>query len=70
MNYGQRYGLIGRNGAGKTTLMRALAGYALPGLDHLKILLVDQHVEGDEETPLQVSLIFLRLFNFLVGAQS
>lgn len=54
LNYGGRYGLIGRNGAGKTTLMRALATYSLPGLDHLKILLVDQHVEGDEETPIQV----------------
>jgi ATP-binding cassette, subfamily F, member 1 len=53
LNYGSRYGLIGRNGAGKTTLMKALATYRLPGLDHLKILLVDQHVEGDEETPLQ-----------------
>ena len=46
----RRYGLIGRNGAGKSTLLRALANYKLPGLLHLKILLVDQHVEGDEDS--------------------
>ena len=51
---GRRYGLIGKNGAGKSTLMRALANYRLEGLLHLRILLVDQHVEGDEQTPLQV----------------
>lgn len=33
--------------------MKALANYTLPGLTHLKILLVDQHVEGDEDSPLQ-----------------
>ena len=33
--------------------MKALANYALPGLTHLKILLVDQHVEGDQDSPLQ-----------------
>ena len=51
---GRRYGLIGKNGAGKSTLMRAIANYQLEGLLHLKILLVDQHVEGDARTPLQV----------------
>ena len=57
LSYGHRYGLIGRNGAGKTTLMRTIATYGLPGLHHMKIMLVDQHVEGDEETPLQVSFL-------------
>lgn len=33
--------------------MKALANYALPGLTHLKVLLVDQHVEGDQDSPLQ-----------------
>lgn len=50
---GRRYGLIGRNGAGKSTLLRSLANYKLPGLTHLRILLVDQHVEGDSESALQ-----------------
>lgn len=50
---GRKYGLVGRNGAGKSTLMKHLANYKDPSLLHLKILLVDQHVEGDEATPLQ-----------------
>lgn len=50
---GHRYGLIGKNGAGKSTLLRSVAQYKLPGLQHLRILLVDQHVEGDDFTPLQ-----------------
>lgn len=48
----RRYALVGRNGAGKSTLLRALAHYKLPNLNHLRILLVDQHVEGDSESPL------------------
>ena len=50
---GRRYGLIGRNGAGKSTLLRSLANYKLPGLSHLRILVVDQHVEGDKDTALE-----------------
>lgn len=50
---GRRYGLIGRNGAGKSTLLNRIAGYRLDGLSHLRILLVDQHVEGNEQTPMQ-----------------
>jgi len=50
---GRRYGLTGRNGVGKSTLLRALANYKVPGLTHLRILLVDQHVEGDAESALQ-----------------
>jgi hypothetical protein len=49
----RRYGLIGKNGAGKTTLMTYLAKYKLDGLMHLRILVVDQHVEGDQESALQ-----------------
>jgi len=50
---GRRYGMIGKNGAGKSTLMRQLAGYKMDGLIHLRILLVDQHVEGDDNSALQ-----------------
>ena len=49
---GRKYGLVGRNGAGKSTLLRALAMYKLPGLMHLRVLLVDQHVEGDGKSAL------------------
>lgn len=50
---GHRYGMVGKNGAGKSTLMRQLANYKLEGLMHLRILLVDQHVEGDDQSALQ-----------------
>lgn len=50
---GRRYGLIGRNGAGKSTLLRVLANYQLEGLTHLRILLVDQHVEGDDDSAMR-----------------
>ena len=50
---GRRYGLVGRNGAGKSTLLRCLANYKVEGLMHLKILLVEQHVEGDDDTALE-----------------
>lgn len=50
---GRRYGLIGKNGAGKSTLLRQIANYKLPSLTHLRILLVDQHVEGDDESALE-----------------
>lgn len=46
--------------------MKTLASYGLPGLEHLKILLVDQHVEGDEETPIQVCNLFIYLFIYLL----
>ena len=45
--------MIGKNGAGKTTLMKTMAHYKLEGLQHLRILLVDQHVEGDDDSALQ-----------------
>jgi ATP-binding cassette subfamily F protein 3 len=53
MAMGRRYGMIGKNGAGKSTLMRQLAGYKMEGLIHLRILLVDQHVEGDDHSALE-----------------
>lgn len=33
--------------------MRLLANYKVDGLTHLRILLVDQHVEGDDQSALQ-----------------
>ena len=50
---GRRYGLWGRNGSGKSTLMRYMANYNDSALQHLRILLVDQHVEGDDATALE-----------------
>jgi hypothetical protein len=50
---GRRYGLVGKNGAGKSTLLCCLANYKVEGLMHLRILLVEQHVEGDDDSALQ-----------------
>ena len=49
----RRYGLIGRNGSGKTTLMNSFARYQHKELRMLKVLLVDQHVEGDDDSAIQ-----------------
>jgi len=51
---GHRYGLIGRNGIGKSTVLRRLAQKSIPGLPpDMKILLVQQQVDGSEKDPLQ-----------------
>lgn len=50
---GHRYGLIGRNGAGKTTLMNHLARYKNEELSMLRVLLVDQHMEGDDQNAIE-----------------
>jgi len=50
---GHRYGLVGRNGVGKSTLLRRLSAHAIPGIPHdLRILLVNQQVDGGDETVL------------------
>ena len=54
---GKRYGLIGRNGVGKSTLLRRLARKAIPGFPmHLRVLLVNQQVDGSGESALAVLL--------------
>ena len=49
-----RYGFIGKNGIGKSTVMNCLAAYKTPQISHLRINLVDQHIEGDDRSPMQV----------------
>jgi len=54
---GKRYGLIGRNGVGKSTLLRRLAAKTIPGFPvQMRVLLVQQEVEGTEKTALQTLL--------------
>jgi ATPase subunit of ABC transporter with duplicated ATPase domains len=53
----KRYGLIGRNGVGKSTLLRRLAAKAVPGFPmQMRVLLVQQEVEGSEKSALQTLL--------------
>lgn len=57
MSYGRKYGLIGRNGIGKTCLMNSLALRELNGLpEYIQILLVEQEIEGNDKTPLDLVL--------------
>ncbi|CAB4003103.1 ATP-binding cassette sub-family F member 3 [Paramuricea clavata] len=53
LNYGHRYGLIGRNGVGKTTLLRSLSQRELHVSSHLSILHVEQEVVGNETPALE-----------------
>uniref|UniRef100_A0A7S3KXI9 ABC transporter domain-containing protein n=1 Tax=Amphora coffeiformis TaxID=265554 RepID=A0A7S3KXI9_9STRA len=51
-----RYGLIGRNGVGKSTLLNRLACRMIPGMPDMRILVVQQQVEGSDKTPVEVLL--------------
>ena len=53
----RRYGLIGRNGVGKSTLLRRLARKSIPGFPmHLRVLLVNQQVDGSDQSAVEVLL--------------
>lgn len=56
--FGRRYGLVGRNGVGKSTLLRHFSRRDISGTigkvpEWLRILHVEQEVEGDDTTVLQ-----------------
>lgn len=46
--YGRRYCLIGRNGIGKTTLLKMISTTQLKIASHIRILHVEQEVQGDD----------------------
>lgn len=55
---GHRYGLLGRNGVGKSTLLRQFAQNAIPGMPrNMRILLVDQQIQGRDDTTTLESLV-------------
>lgn len=58
LNYGFKYGLIGRNGVGKSTLLREISQgngqVVVP--EHVNIMHVEQEVVGDDRTVLQTVL--------------
>jgi len=51
--YGRRYGFVGRNGLGKSTLLRVMANRSLILPSHLRILHVEQEIEGSDTIALQ-----------------
>ncbi|KAJ3043712.1 hypothetical protein HDV00_004485 [Rhizophlyctis rosea] len=48
MNYGRRYGMVGKNGIGKSTLLRAIAHKELQIPAHIRVLHVEQEIAGDD----------------------
>ncbi|CAF1035333.1 unnamed protein product [Adineta steineri] len=51
--YGRRYGFVGRNGLGKSTLLRVMANRNLVLPAHIRILHVEQEIEGTDTIALQ-----------------
>ncbi|KAI8906368.1 P-loop containing nucleoside triphosphate hydrolase protein [Gorgonomyces haynaldii] len=49
---GRRYGLVGKNGIGKSTLLRAIANKELMIPSHIRVLHVEQEIEGGDMTAL------------------
>ena len=56
INYGFKYGLVGRNGVGKTTLLRAISAGELVLPEFLNVVHVEQEIPGDDRTALQTVL--------------
>jgi len=56
LNFGVKYGLVGRNGVGKTTLLRHLAEGLIPLPKFLNVVHVEQEIAGDDRTALQTIL--------------
>jgi ATP-binding cassette subfamily F protein 2 len=53
LNYGRKYGLVGRNGVGKTSLLRQLAEGIIQLPTFLNVVHVEQEIAGDERSPIQ-----------------
>jgi len=50
LNYGNRYGYIGRNGCGKSTFMKVIASRAFPIPDGIDIFHLKEEIEATEMT--------------------
>lgn len=53
LNWGARYGLIGRNGCGKSTLLRCLANREVPIPEHIDTYLLSEEAHPSEMTALE-----------------
>lgn len=53
LNYGRRYGLIGRNGSGKTTFMEVLGRREINIPKHIDIYLLNQEVDPTDMTAME-----------------
>ncbi len=50
LNYGNRYGLIGRNGCGKSTFMKVIGARSFPIPDGIDIFHLKEEIEASEMT--------------------
>ncbi|RHX97244.1 hypothetical protein DYB28_013479 [Aphanomyces astaci] len=53
LNYGRRYGLIGRNGSGKSTFMNVLGARGVPIPDSIEIYHLKHEIEATDMTALE-----------------
>ena len=53
INYGNRYGLIGRNGAGKSTLLNMLSCRGIPIPDSIDLFHLSEEIEASDMTALE-----------------
>lgn len=53
LNYGNRYGLIGRNGCGKSTFMKVIGSRCFPIPDGIDIFHLHEEIEATEMTALE-----------------
>lgn len=53
LNWGNRYGFVGRNGSGKSTLMRVLAARAVPIPESVDLFMLSSEYPETEDTALQ-----------------
>lgn len=56
LNYGRRYGLIGRNGSGKSTFMNVLGARGVPIPDSIDIYHLKHEIEASDMTALEAVL--------------
>lgn len=56
LEYGERYGFVGRNGQGKTAMLRCIADGKLKIPGHISCMHVEQEVAADDRSALQVVL--------------
>ncbi|TMW57394.1 hypothetical protein Poli38472_003319 [Pythium oligandrum] len=56
LNYGRRYGLIGRNGSGKSTFMNVLGARGIPIPDSIDIYHLKHEIEASDMTAIEAVL--------------
>lgn len=56
LNFGRRYGLLGRNGCGKSTLMNVIGARGIPIPDNIDIYHLKHEIEAGDETALEAVL--------------